>query len=369
MKIKYYQIDKEFLRIHKNAINAFKNIGKNGNYILGSHLKKFENKISKLIKCKHVAGVGNGTDALELALSAHEVKKGTEIITTSNTFISTVNAIINYGCIPVFVDVDETQNINVDIIENYITKKTSAIIPVHLNGMPACLKKVNQIAKKNKIVVIEDCAQSILSEYDGNKIGNSKNICCFSLHPTKNLGGVGDGGFITTNNENLFNKIIKLRNHGLASRSNVDLPGRNSRLDEINAAILNLKLKFLKSDTNKKIHIAKRYDKYLTNMILKPDYGCCKKIKHTYHRYVIRVAKNRNKFLKYLNKKDIEFKIHYEKNIHQQKYFKKFLKKNQKLKNTDKFAKQVVSLPINQFLNFRETDYIISSINKYFEKS
>ena len=137
------------------------------------------------------------------------------------------------------------------------------------------------------------------SEYDGNKIGNSKNICCFSLHPTKNLGGVGDGGFVTTNNESLFNKIIKLRNHGLASRSNVDLPGRNSRLDEINAAILNLKLKFLKSDTSKKIQIAKRYDKYLTNKILKPDYGCCKKIMHTYHRYVIRVVKNRNNFLKY----------------------------------------------------------------------
>ena len=366
MKVNYYNIVKEFKRIEKKAIKTFKNIGSSGNYILGNCLKKFEKKISQILKCHYVIGVANGTDALEIALAAEGIPKGTEIITTSNTFISTVNAIINYGCTPVFVDIDETLNIDPSKITGAITKKTSAIIPVHLNGMPACLDKIDKIAKKFKLKVVEDSAQSILSKYNNRFIGNSNNLSCFSLHPTKNLGGIGDGGFITTNNKAKYQKILLLRNHGLAKRGVVKIPGRNSRLDEINAATLSLKLDYLVSDTKKKISISKLYDKHLTNKIGKPNYGCCKGITHTFHRYVIRVKK-RKLLLSYLKKHKIDAKVHYEKNIHKQDNFKKYLKNNQKLVATDNFSNKVVSLPINQFLNNKQIQFVIDKINFFYE--
>lgn len=367
MKVNYYNIDKEFKRIEKKSIQIIRNICKAGNYILGDHLEKFEKKISHILGCKYAIGVANGTDAIEIALEAENIQKGSEIITTSNTFISTVNAIINYGCIPVFVDIDKTLNIDPSKITSAITKKTSAIIPVHLNGMPACMDKINKIAKKFKIKIIEDAAQSILSKYNKRFIGNSNSLCCFSLHPTKNLGGIGDGGFITTNSETKYKKILLLRNHGLAKRGEVKLPGRNSRLDEINASILNLKLDYLKKDTKKKIEIAKFYDKLLTNKIKTPDYGCCKGITHTFHRYVVRV-KNRDKLLKFLKENKIDVKIHYEKNIHKQNKFKKYLKHKQQLSITDKYSKKVLSLPINQFLSKKEILFVIKKINYFYQK-
>jgi UDP-2-acetamido-2-deoxy-ribo-hexuluronate aminotransferase len=366
MNVNYYNIKKEFKRIENAAIKTFKNIGLTGNYILGNNLKKFEKRISQLLKCRYVVGVANGTDALEIALATENIKKGTEIITTSNTFISTVNAIINYGCTPVFVDIDETLNIDPSKIEEAITKKTSAIIPVHLNGMPSCLNKINKIANKFKLKVVEDSAQSILSKYNKRYIGNSDNLSCFSLHPTKNLGGIGDGGFITTNNKIKFKKILLLRNHGLAKRGEVKIPGRNSRLDEINAGILNLKLNYLVNDIKRKIKISKLYDKYLTNKIDKPNYGCCKGITHTFHRYVIRV-KRRKEFLNFLKKNKIEAKIHYEKNIHKQNKFKLYLKNKKRLLVTDTLSNKIVSLPINQFLSDSQIKFVIKKINYFYK--
>ena len=366
MKVKYYNIDKEFKRIEKKSIQVFKNIGLSGNYILGDHLKKFEQKISQILNCKYVVGVGNGTDALEISLAAENIRKGSEIITTSNTFISTVNAIINYGCIPVFVDIDDTLNIDPSKINKVITKKTSAIIPVHLNGMPASIDKIKKISKIHKLKIIEDSAQSIMSKYNKKFIGDSFNLSCFSLHPTKNLGGLGDGGFITTNSKSKYKKILLLRNHGLAKRGEVKIPGRNSRLDEINASILNLKLNFLKNDTKRKIEISKIYDTKLSNKIKKPFYGCCKGITHTFHRYVIRVKK-RQKLLNFLKKNEIDAKVHYEKNIHKQNKFKQYLKKNQKLEVTDKYSNEVVSLPINQFMSDSEVLYVINKINYFYK--
>lgn len=367
MKINYYQINREFDRIKVPALKVFREILSNGKFILGKHLKKFEDNISKIIGCNYTIGVSNGTDAIEIALAAENIPKGSEIITTSNTFIATVNAIINYGCKPVFADIDETFNIDPKKIENIITKKTSAIIPVHLNGMPACLKKINSIAKKYKLKVIEDTAQSILSKYNGRVLGNGKNLSCFSLHPTKNLGGISDGGFITTNDRSKYKIIKYIRDHGLAKRGVVKLPGRNSRLSEINAAILNLKIKYIYKDLENKIKFSKMYDRYLSDKLIKPYYGCCRGVRHTFHRYVIRVNKNRDKLLKYLHKNGIEAKVHYEKNIHDQIKFKKYLRKNQKLHLTDQITKQTISLPINQFLKLDEIKYIIKKINFFMD--
>jgi len=226
--------------------------------------------------------------------------------------------------------------------------------------------KINEIAKKYKIKIVEDCAQSILSKYNNKFIGNSNNICCFSLHPTKNLGGIGDGGFITTNNKLNYNRIKVLRNHGIFHRDKVKFAGRNSRLDEINALILNLKINYLKEDTERKKNIAKIYSKNLSEEILKPNLGCCKGIVHTYHRYVVRV-KNRKKLIKYLKKNNIDVKVHYETSLHKNKFLQKFLNKKNNLNMTNIFSREILSLPINSFLSDKQIYYCIKIINKFYQ--
>ena len=368
MIVPYYNIHKEFKRIEVPLLNSISKIGNSGNFILGKNIDMFEKKMQNIICSKNIIAVANGTDALELSISALNIPIGSEIITVANTFISTVNAILRSGCRPVLCDIDETFNIDPLKIERLITKKTRAILVVHLNGMPCCMNKINKIAKNFNIKVIEDCAQSILTEYNGKKIGNSENICCFSLHPTKNFGGIMDGGFISTNNNFLAKKLKIMRNHGLINRGVVSYIGQNSRLSEINAAALIKKLYFLKKDTIQKRKLANFYDKNLNkDFIITPSYGCCKKIIHTYHRYVIR-TKIRNKLMEYLSSKKIETKIHYLKNIHQNNSILKNLKIPYELTVTNQLSSETLSLPINQFLNFSQATYVVETINSFFKK-
>lgn len=364
MKVNYYNIDKDFLRIKKKFFQNLNKIGSKGNFILGDNLLKFEKKMSSILGSKYVVGVANGTDALEIALKASGIKAGQEVITVSNSFVSTANAIINVGAKPVFVDICDNFNIDPVLIEKKITKKTHSIIPVHLNGLPSCLDEIGKIAKKNKLKIIEDAAQSILSKFDGKYIGNSSNIVCFSMHPTKNLGVLGDGGFISLNDKKTYEHIKKLRNHGLQNGKLYEI-GCNSRLSEINALSAYLKLKFLKKDTQYKINIASQYrNNILSKYVEHPKLNCCKKTIHTYHRYVIK-TKYRESLKEYLLKKGIEVKVHYNKNIHEEAPYK--LKKVT-LKNTVKFSKQILSLPCNHFMTSKEIQYVIKTINLFFKK-
>jgi dTDP-4-amino-4,6-dideoxygalactose transaminase len=367
MQIKYYKIDKEFLRIKKSFLNKVYNLGKSGNFILGRNVENFEKKICNILKVKYTIGVANGTDALELALKAINIKAKDEVITTSNTFISTANAILNVGAIPIFVDVDKNFNINPDLIEKKITKRTKAIIPVHLNGMPCCMKKIIKISKKYKLKIIEDSAQAILSSYNKKYVGTIGDIGCFSLHPTKNLGVVGDGGFITTNNKKIFEKILLLRNHGLNNHQINLLSGRNSRLDEIQSIFALEKIKFLKKDITKRQEIAQKYNKYLKSYLTIPSTDCCGAVVHTYHRYVV-LSEYRNKLFKFLRKKGIDVKIHYKLNIHDQPYYKKILINFQKksLKNTDTLSKKMISLPCNHFMTNNEVNFVIKNIKDFY---
>lgn len=367
MKIRYYSIDKEFQRSFKYFNKQLKDFKKSGNFLLGKHLNNFEKKLSNIIGSKHVLGVANGTDALELAIKSLNPPPGSEIITTSNTFVSTVNSIVNTGCRPVFVDIDKSYNIDPEKIIKSINKKTFAIIPVHLNGLPACMNKIINISKKFNLHIIEDAAQSILSTYNGKYIGNQSNLACFSMHPTKNLGVLGDGGFISTNNTKLFKKLKMLRNHGLENGDSV-LIGRNSRLSEINALVASIRLSFLKKDTLLKQKIAKFYSQNLSSSVIVPNNSCCRSNSHTYHRYVIRAPK-RNELVKYLYNKGIEVKVHYPKSIHQYKIFKKFLKRNTDLKNTINFSKEILSLPCNHFLTIKHAEYIVKKINSFYGSS
>jgi len=369
MKVPYYNIHKEFERIERPLIESIKKIGFSGNFILGKHLDAFEKKMQKIIGSKNVIAVANGTDALELAISALDIPTGSEIISVSNTWISTINSILRSGCKPVLCDIDETFNIDPFKIERIITKRTKAIIAVHLNGLPCYMKHINIIARKYKLKIIEDSAQSILSEFRGKKIGNTKNVCCFSLHPTKNFGGIMDGGFISTNNDRISKKIRIMRNHGLRGRGVVDYVGQNSRLSEINASALLEKVKYLNKDTLHKIKLAKIYDKFLDKKnIITPNYGRDKEIIHTYHRYVIR-TKRRKELIEYLRNNKIETLIHYEKNIHQQKSILKKLKIPYRLKVTENISKETLSLPINHFLNEEQIKFVIKKVNNFFNNN
>jgi dTDP-4-amino-4,6-dideoxygalactose transaminase len=226
------------------------------------------------------------------------------------------------------------------------------------------MKKINAIAKKYKLKVIEDAAQAICSKYAGKFIGNSQNITCFSLHPTKNLGVLGDGGFITTNSNKIYKKLCLLRNHGL-EKEELKLVGRNSRLDDTDSLIGLIRLRYIKKDTNRKLKIAKLYDKFLNGLVKTPYLGCCENIKHTYHRYVIR-AKKRDMLFNFLRKKGIDVKIHYKKNIHEQEYYKNYLTKKTKLRITTNISKEIMSLPCSHFMRDAEVFKVIDSIKEFF---
>jgi dTDP-4-amino-4,6-dideoxygalactose transaminase len=365
MKVNYYNIDKDFIRVEKDFQKKIKKIGRSGNFILGDSVAKLEKILKTKLNVKHLICVGNGSDAIEISLLAAGIKKDQEVITTSNTFVSTVNAIVNVGGVPVFCDIDNTLNIDPEKIEKLITKKTFAIIPVHLNGLSACMHKINKIGKKYNLKVIEDAAQSILSLYDKKFTGALGDIGCFSMHPTKNLGLAGDGGFITTNNRSIYKKILRIRNHGLEKNQDVNYVGRNSRLDNIQAEYAILRLKYLKKDIILRQKIAKIFDLNLKNLVQTPFLGCCKYNEHTYHRYVIR-TKNRDKLFNFLNKKKIQVKIHYKKNIHELKAFSKYYKKD-KLYNTKLISKEMISLPCNHSMKIKEINYIIDNVKEFFK--
>jgi len=367
MKVNYYNIDKDFIRVEKEFQKKIRNIGRTGNFILGNSVDNLEKILKRKLNVKHVICVGNGSDAIEISLLAAGIKKGQEVITTSNTFVSTVNSIINVGGIPVFCDIDNTLNIDPEKIKKLITKKTFAIIPVHLNGLSACMHKINRIGKKYNLKVIEDAAQSILSSYNRKFTGTLGEIGCFSMHPTKNLGVAGDGGFITTNNYNIYKKILRIRNHGLEKNQDVNYIGRNSRLDNIQAEYAILRLKYLKKDIMVRQKIAKFFELNLKNLVQIPYLGCCKSNEHTYHRFVIR-TKNRDNLFNFLEEKKIQVKIHYKKNIHELKAFRKYYKKD-KLEFTELVSKQMLSLPCNHFMKMKEVNYIIDAIKQFFKKN
>tara|TARA_B100000780_G_scaffold278737_1_gene253424 strand:- start:1147 stop:2259 length:1113 start_codon:yes stop_codon:yes gene_type:complete len=370
MKVKFYKIGNEFERVKKPYLKKINTIFNTGNFILGNSNMKFEKKISKLLNVKYVCGVGNGSDALEIGLIAIGIKKGDEVITASNSWVSSLNAILNVGAKPVLVDVENDYNINCQEIKKAITKKTKAIMPVHLNGLPAKMNEIKEIAKKYKVKIIEDSAQAILSKYKGKYAGTIGDVGCFSMHPTKNLGVAGDGGFIVTNEKKIFDKIKIISNHGANNKGDLVMQGRNSRLDELQAEFILHKLKYLKEDTKKKKEVAATYEKQLKKYVIVPTNIINKsEIIHTYHRYVIRLKnKNeRNLLKKYLEKYNIETKIHYPKPIHGYKCFSKYSFRK-RLKNSEDQSSTILSLPINHFMSDREVNYVIKNIVNFFTR-
>ena len=309
--------------------------------------------------------IAGGIIALAISLMAYDIGGGDEVITSTNTAIPTGMAISQTGAKPIFIDIlKEEQTMNPELIEEKINKRTKAIIPVHLYGLPSKLDEINNIAGKYNIKVIEDAAQAHGSFYKNKKIGDSENLCCFSFYPSKNLGSLGDGGMITTNNKDLYEKIRKIRNYGQTTRYKSDLIGINSRLDEINSAVLRVKLKHLDQFNLRRDQISNIYDSCLTDRLKKPIRKT-QDSKSSNHLYVIKTD-NRNRLQIYLDDQGIQTLIHYPLPLHLQPCFIK--NNNSRLPIAEENSKKILSLPLYPELNDTEVAYISERINSFFKE-
>ncbi len=351
-----------YIKYKKEIDKKIFDVLKSGNYINSYYLLKFENSFAKYLKIKNCIGVGNATDAIYLSLKALNIKSGDEVITVSHTATGTVLSIVNTGARPVFIDVNsDTYNMDTNLIEKKITKKTKAIIVVHLYGQSCSMEQVLFIAKKKGIPIIEDCSQSAGGRYKNKLLGSLGNFGCYSFFPTKNLSCFGDGGMVSCNDNYLSNKIRNMREYGWDKNRNAKYIGINSRLDEIQAAVLMIKLKFLDKDNIERRKIAKIYN----NEILNPNIIKPKESSHNYHVYHLYVVrdKKRDKLIDYLKKNNILASIHYKIPVHKQKVY--FNPKNKDLKVTEKISKEIVSLPIYPGLNLLDQRKVIELINNF----
>ena len=364
MIVKFTNFPREFKILKKELNKKFNKIGSKGHYVLGEELKNFETNVQKFLKVKHVLGVGNWTEGTVMVLKALGYKRGDEIITVSNSFIATCGAIAYEGLVPKLVDVGDDLNIDVKKIEKKITKKTKAIMPVHLSGIPSDLDQLNKICKKKKLHLIEDAAHAFGTKYKNNYIGTIGDVGIFSLHPRKSFHVLGDGGLIITNNTKLYKKILLLRNHGLKNREKSLIWGTNSRLDNLQAGFGNIMLKKISSWNKKQLNIAKKYSKNLSKKLRTPIFNL--KISNpTFHQYIVR-TKLRDDLKNFLNKNKIDTAIHYPIPIHKQIAYKKQFG-NIKLPMTEKFSKEILSLPINPYMTDDEVNFVIKKVNEFFE--
>jgi dTDP-4-amino-4,6-dideoxygalactose transaminase len=364
MQIPFVNLKKQS-ELEKNIIiKSVKKVLKKSSFILGDDNRILEKKIEKYTKAKYCALLNSGTDALTLALHVVGVKRGDEVITCSNSFIASAAAIVHLGAKPIFIDVKDDQNMDPKLIEKKITKKTKAIMPVHLTGRVCDMTPIIRIAKKYNLKIVEDAAQSFGSKYKEKFSGTFGDIGCISLHPLKNFNGVGDGGLILTNSKKYYERIVSLRNHGIKDRNFVDEFGYVSRYDSLKAAILINRFRSLKKIINNRRKNAKLYQKLLnTKKIFIPVET--KNEFNTYHTFVIQVE-NREKLIDYLKRKKISTAIHYPIPIHMQKAYKRINNFKVYLPKTMAQSKRILSLPINDYLSKREIIYISKNINKFY---
>jgi len=360
---------KEQYIAHRAEIDrAISKVLEKGRYIIGDDVISFEKEFANYIGVKYGIGVGSGTEAIHIALKACNIGPDDEVITVSHTAVATVAAIEQCGATPIFVDIDPNSfTIDFTKIEEVITEKTRAIIPVHIYGQPAELNPIVNIAKKHKLFLIEDCAQAHGAEYYGKKVGSIGDIGCFSFYPTKNLGAIGDGGMVVTNNFELAEKIRLLREYGWKERYVSKISGWNSRLDEMQAAILRVKLKYLDNDNNQRQKIAALYNEYLKLFpLILPDTK--NHISHVYHLYVVR-TKNKDKIKQHLESTGINALIHYPVPIHLQPAYVNIRNTECKLDVTENISKEIISLPIYPELSQDDILKVIQSINSFFKNT
>nr|WP_074348876.1 DegT/DnrJ/EryC1/StrS family aminotransferase [Proteiniborus sp. DW1] len=363
MKINFNQLDRGYLK-HKNEYDeAVITTLESGWYILGEQGQKFEKKFAEFIGAKYCVGLNSGLDALTLAFRALNIGTGDEVIVPANTYIASVIGITENGATPVFVEPDEYYNVDVDKIEEKITSKTKAILAVHLYGQAANLKRIKELTEKYNLYMIEDCAQSHGAKFEDRTTGTWGDIGCFSFYPTKNLGAFGDSGAIVTDNEGIYEKIKMLRNYGSKVKYHNEILGVNSRLDEIQAALLLVKLSHYCEIRKERASIAERYITRIKNKnIVLPQIR--NRAEHVWHLFIVQ-TENRDRLQKYLLDNGIVTQIHYPIPPHLSQAYKYLGYKEGDFPITEHLANTIISLPLYEGMTEEEIDYIIETINKY----
>jgi len=366
-KIPLLDLSAQYQAIKNEVDEAIAGIINKTAFVMGENVEKMEQEFAKFCEAQYGIGVGNGTDALYLALRALGIKEGDEVITQPNTFIATTEAITLNGGKVVFADVDkETLEINPELVEKAITKKTKAILPVHIYGQPADMSAIMDIAAKHNLKVVEDCAQAHGAKFEGKRIGSFGDISCFSFFPGKNLGAYGDGGMVLTNNKELADKIRLLRNHGRESKYEHLIEGTNSRLDEIQAAILRVKLKYLDSWNEGRRQKAKIYDELLSKV---KGVDICKinsNVESVYYVYLIRIAR-RDELQNALKEKGIATGVYYPIPLHLQPAYKYLGYKEGDFPESEKAAKEILALPVYPELLMEDQKMIVEEIAKFLQ--
>jgi len=365
MRIPILDLKAQYATIKDEVTRAISEVCESQAFALGPAVAEFEKNIAAYCDCKHAIGVSSGTDALLVSLMALGVEPGDEVITTPFSFFATAGCVVRLGAKPVFVDVDpDFYNIDPAGIDEKITKKTRAIIPVHLFGQIAPMKAITEIALQHDIAVIEDAAQAIGASRDGIMAGNFGDCGCFSFYPTKNLGGFGDGGLVTTNTDALADDIRTLRDHGQKPRYFYKVIGGNFRLDGIQGAVLNVKLKYLDDWNEKRRQNAALYDSLFAGSPVKTpaiDPGNVS----IYHQYTITVPE-RDELQKYLADNDIGSAVFYPKPLHLQDCFKELGYKEGDMPVAEKLCKEVLSLPVYPELSPNEIECVAGTILKFY---
>ncbi len=365
--VKFNDFPKEAKLRFSEYDKAFGRVLNSGWYILGDEVNKFEKEFAKYLGVKYCIGVANGLEALQISLMALGIGKGDEVITTPLSAVATTLSIIAVGATPVFVDTNGVGQINSDLIEQAITKKTKAIIPVHLYGQPAEIDKIKNICKKHKFFLVEDAAQAHGSTYKGKMVGSFGDVGCFSFYPTKNLGAFGDAGAIVTNNKKIATICAEIRDYGQESKYIHTRYGLNSRLDELHAALLRVKLKYLNRDNQQKRRIGKRYIDQLKDIKEVEIVLSEKWSDSNFHQFVIKTPR-RDLLSKYLAARKIPTLIHYPFSIPDQPFLLKEYGKV-KIPVCRKFVKQIISLPCHMLMTEGQVDKVVGEIRKFFEKA
>lgn len=354
-------LTKQYQSIKDELNKALTDVAAAGAYILGPNVKKLESDFAQYLGCVNTIGVASGTDALLLALKALNIGVGDEVITVAFTFVATTEAIGMVGATPVFVDINpDTFNIDANLIESKITPKTKAIIPVHLYGQPCDMDLIMSIAKKHDLYVVEDCAQAFGAEYKGKKVGTFGEFGCFSFFPSKNLGCMGDGGLVSTNSAELADKVRVLRAHGAKVKYYHDELGVNSRLDEMQAAVLNIKFKYIDGWNESRRQLAYRYNKLFEgSKVVTPKE--IENVNSVYHQYTVKVP-NRDEVQKKLQEAGIGTMIYYPVPLHKQKVHTHLPEVS--LPHTESCTEVVLSLPIFPELTHEEQDFIVKTLKE-----
>jgi len=364
MRVPFVNLGAQFESLKAELMDTFARVGSSGQYIMGPEVERFEAGLAELTDTKYVVAVGNGTDALELVLTAWGIGPGDEVITAPNSFIASAGAIKSVGAKIVFADVGDDFNIDPEEVNKKVTANTKAIIPVHLTGNPADMSAIMDIAERHQIKVLEDAAQAIGAKQNGRAVGCLGDAAAFSLHPLKNFHLCGDAGFVSTNDATLCEQVSILRNHGLVNRDESIRWGRNSRLDSLQAAIGNVKLPHIDGWTTRFRQIAHHYISRLSNVVRCPQVS--ERNFAVYHNFVIQVE-DRERLMAFLADRGIDSKIHYPIPLHLMRSAQKFGYCEGDFPVTEKQRNKILSLPIYPELSDCQVDYVCDAIHAFYE--